>query len=69
MEEITYLGKTFIRTKQGNGEKGICVGCAFNTKETVTEFGEGCVKFGEICDVDKTGNMIVFKEKYKDEIQ
>lgn len=64
MDEKYFVeGVEFVREKQAKGEKGVCVGCAFNKPETVEKFGEGCVKFGEICDVDKTGNMIVFKEK------
>jgi hypothetical protein len=65
MEKYKYLNKVFVRTKQVDGEKGTCVGCAFNDKETVNEYGFGCVEFGEVCDVNKTGNMIVFKEKVK----
>ncbi len=63
MEEYVFLGKTFIRTKQVDGEKGICIGCAFDDINTVTRFGEGCIKYGEVCDVNKNGNMIIFKEK------
>ena len=63
--EVIFLvdGVEFVREKQIKGEKGTCVGCAFNKANTVERFGEGCVTYGEICDVDKTGNMIVFKEK------
>lgn len=58
-----FGGVAFVREKQRKGEKGTCVGCAFNDPNTVEEFGEGCVKYGEVCDVDKSGNMIVFKIK------
>lgn len=56
-------GVEFVREKQRKGEKGVCKGCAFNSPDTVLRFGEGCVKYGEICDVEKGGNMIVFKIK------
>ena len=65
MEKYSVDGVIFVREKQSNGEKGLCVGCAFNTPDEAdlksAKFGEGCVKYGEVCDVDKTGNMVVFK--------
>lgn len=64
MEETFEVnGVLFVRKKQVKGEKGVCVGCAFNTAGIAEEFGEGCVKYSEVCDVDKTGNMIIFKKQ------
>lgn len=64
MEEkvvVEVNGISFISAKQSNGEKGICVGCAFDMPETVEILGKGCVDHGTNCVANKNGNMVVYK--------